>query len=251
MLTEKTFDFSKRQKPNKLNNFFLNCLIYGLLSSVGMGIFMYFEKYNNYLDNKITSSVKDLSQLDNNTLERLNYIATYDQKLKKYNDLLKINKKDNTLRNELIGDFSYFFTGDNLKILSATFIIKSLPILSATNEIYEKDKELFDILFAMYKSNIPTSGIANLSLKCKIGEICLDNTQSYLGVMITDSKILEEKRLLEKALDEYHITVYNTEHMKDYRAWHKERETFLKNMNPMGISPSPGEKYYIENKHLS
>jgi hypothetical protein len=88
MLTEKPFDFSKRQKPNKLNKFFLNCLIYGLLSSVGIGVFMYFEKYNNYLNNKIASSIKNLSQLDNNTLERLNYVDTYDQKLKKYNDLL-------------------------------------------------------------------------------------------------------------------------------------------------------------------
>lgn len=246
MITEKEFDFSKKHKSNKLNNFLLNCLIYGLGISIPTISYIFLNDKNT-TEVKAAIPVEKSRDLNFDNLERLSYVSSYIDKLDKYNNSLLNNKKDEVLRTEIIGGFSYFFTNDNLKQISASHIISSLPT-SGYAQIYEKDRELFNILYSMYQENPPSSTIANLEPQCKKDKYCLNNFQWYEGIRISDKKIMEEKELLDRATTQFVITKYNVEHINEYQKWSKIVKKHIENNNVTAIELSPGEKMYKELK---
>ncbi len=84
------------------------------------------------------------------------------------------------------------------------------------SELTEKDKELFNILFHMFKANKPHSDIAKLDTKCIAMTVCLNNTQDYNGKIISDDYILIERKNFIHNTKLYEETVYNLEHLEEY-----------------------------------
>lgn len=235
MQKESSFNFSKPRRPKLINRFIGSLSIVLLLTSVVLNLQIMRKEYVN--------NNKQLLNMQRHVSEVLVDFKIIDEKIKQYNNILLEGKINDKLRTEIIAKYSTFFNNDvNFKFLFANSIISSLPLSEEKKVIYEKDRELFNILFHMYKTNPPQSQIANLQTQCVALMVCINDTQSYKGLEVSDEKIIKEKNNLKRLNNIYKTTVYNLEHIEDYQKWHKEiLKSFIN--SDKKIEYSPGEKY--------
>lgn len=241
MLKEPIFNFSKKPytKLTKGNKFLWALALTYLVLSIPMGIY----DLVNLTKNLTINTQKNLEynqQYVSKTLSEFNKVK---EKIKEYNEIVIKDKKDESLRKDIIAGYSVLLNDEHyLKFIFANSIINSFPLAENQKNIYEKDRELFNILFNMFKANKPHSDIAKLDTKCIAMTVCLNNTQNYNGKIISDDYILIERKNLVNNTKLYEETVYNLEHLEEYKNWYSNLLKDISNSDKQ-LELSPGAKY--------